>query len=416
MRSWTTAVTLSLALLASGCGEDGGTAQEPGQGTPQDTSESGGDASTGEPDALPTGDTTPEPDGVNTPEPDALPEAPNALVPELGTTQTPAGVKVEQLAGKSWLNKPTDLAFDPEQPDVLWIANRGDDSFVIFEDPGSDDPVVHKFVDYNHHFAEEVSAIAFSDIGTFGTAQESNNTYNGLAQADNFMGPTLWSSDLDLFYEHNETNPGGPHLDMLHGSTFLVGIAAAGQNTFYVFNGGDGGVDFYDFKEPHVPGGDDHSDGIKRRLFEGVLARVPGAPGHMELDPATGILYVADTGNGRIVRVYTDTGEQGGNIFPNFDPGTTFHAWEGTQWDVLPLSSDGILEQPGGLALHRGLLWVADFATGIIHAFTLSGTHLGQLDTGRGEASVAGLTFDDQGRLLFVDTLRHNLVRISPLD
>ncbi len=74
---------------------------------------------------------------------------------------------------------------------------------------------------------------------------------------------------------------------------------------YWVFNGLDGAIDRYYFYEPHVLGGDDHSDGVTLRYAPGALRRVSGVPGHLALDVASGSLSICDTGNARVARLDT---------------------------------------------------------------------------------------------------------------
>src|SRR5688572_30860417 len=105
----------------------------------------------------------------------------------------------------------------------------------------------------------------------------------------------------------NQTNPGpvtnGSHLDMLHQSPWCMGIAHWSGNVYFVFDGNNGHVVYYDFQADHGPGADDHSDGIVRRYLDAQVTRVPGVPGHLIVDKASSWLYVADTGGRRIPRM-----------------------------------------------------------------------------------------------------------------
>ena len=143
------------------------------------------------------------------------------------------------------LNVPRDLAFNPEVEGELWVVNRTDDSTSIFFDAGSSEQTSTHIIDpYALHFMDQVSSIEFGAPGTFGTCQESRNTYNSPGMGDDFMGPTLWPSDLDIY---GESNPEaveylsrlfgthvdlGSHLDMLHQTPLCVGIAWQGENVY----------------------------------------------------------------------------------------------------------------------------------------------------------------------------------------
>lgn len=320
----------------------------------------------------------------------------------------------EVLVGAKWLAKPTGLGFNPMRPDELWIANRGDDSFTVLVGVGTPAEEVVRLYDKTHHFGENMSSLSFGDNDAFGTCQESDNTYNGQAPPNDFMGPALWPADRELFVAEDAVQQLGPHLDMLHSTPWCMGIAWERDNRYWTFNGDRGSIDMMDFKEPHPPGGDDHSDGEKLRLLDGALSRVPGVPGNMIMDAETGWLYVADTGNRRVLAVNTASGTMGAKIYANMDPGTTFFHLDDVESKELVSAHSGALEQPSGLAIAGGVLYVGDYATGLIHAFDMDGAPLATLDTGRGEEAIMGLAVSPDGALLFVDNAAGEIVRVDP--
>ena len=63
--------------------------------------------------------------------------------------------------------------------------------------------------------------------------------------------------------------------------------------------------------------------------------------------------------------------------------------------------------------VHEGLVWVTDFASGNILALTLDGDLVDWVPTGRQNA-LAGIDIDAEGRLLVVDKLNSELLRIFP--
>ncbi|HCH65490.1 MAG TPA: hypothetical protein DFR83_21985, partial [Deltaproteobacteria bacterium] len=174
-------------------------------------------------------------------------------------------VSIEEMAtADDGLNMPRDLAFDPEVDGLLWVVNMRDDSVVHLFNAGTTEQSIDKVIDpYAVHFMDNVSSIDFGQPGTFGTCQESRNTYNGTAPPNYFMGPSLWPSDLDLF---GTSNPEaveylsnlygypvdlGSHLDMLHESPLCMGIAWEYDNVYWVVDGYHGAVVRYDFVEDH---------------------------------------------------------------------------------------------------------------------------------------------------------------------
>src|SRR6185436_15383106 len=182
--------------------------------------------------------------------------------------------------------------------------------------PGTGQQTVETRVDaYARHFMDKVTSIAFGAQNRFASCQESHDDWNDVPQApDDFMGPTLWLADLDVFARIGQTmpydpkKPEGSHLDMLHQSPLCMGIAWDRDNVYWAFDGTHGDLVRYDFQQDHGPGGADHSDGIVRRYGDAKVTRVDGVPGHLALDHASGLLYVADTGGGRVMVLDTNTG------------------------------------------------------------------------------------------------------------
>lgn len=315
------------------------------------------------------------------------------------------------------LNVPRDLAFDPENPSRLWVVNRADDSTSIWLDV--DDPdaeVIHRIDPFAEHFMEEVSSIAFGAPGFFGTCQESDNRYNGQAAPNGFMGPSLWSSDLEVY---GFSNPEavraqgfdlGSHLDMLHESPFCMGIEWSHDNAYWIFEGNTSSLMLADFQVDHGVGWDDHSDGIMIRYVEGQVQRVPDVPSHLVLDRDSGWLYVADSGNGRIGRFDTNT-EGRVQRWLVVEPGTRLGRVQ-NEGEVETVIDD--VETPSGIALHEGLLFVSDNATSEISAWTLEGVHVDSLSLDVAPGGLMGMTFDAQGRLYAVDAIANQLLRITP--
>ncbi|MCA9573643.1 MAG: hypothetical protein KC656_37670, partial [Myxococcales bacterium] len=183
-----------------------------------------------------------------------------------------------------------------------WTFNTTIHGAVIYFDPGTEAQTAEVRVDaYGEHFMAFVSSVAFADNGNFATCQESRDEWNVGPQApDDFMGPTLWSADLDVFAMVGQAFPPGAqegsHLDMLHQSPLCMGIAHEQGNAFWAIDGLAGDVLRYDCVNDHGPGGGDHSDGVIRRYMDVTVTREANIVSHMEYDHATGMLYIADTG------------------------------------------------------------------------------------------------------------------------
>lgn len=307
---------------------------------------------------------------------------------------------------------PTDLAFHADGS--LWITDRERDGVVVIFDGGLPTLRGNVYLDDSNHFNNNPMALAFSSARQeFATALDNRNDYNGGAVPNNFMGPTLWPTSHSEF-----TGTASSHLDMLHHSPNAVGIAAgapwsgggADPREYWVFNGDKGSIDRYFFREPHVPGGHDHSDGLTFRYGTG-LSRVEAVPGHLALDAQSGILYIADTGNGRIATL--DTGAttfSSASRIRGHHEETPLYSMGGARIETL--ARDG-LTQPAGLLLSGGKLVVSDHATGWVHVFTLNGTLEGSADTGLGPNAVTGLAVSPDGNLVLADSSQGRVLELT---
>jgi hypothetical protein len=307
---------------------------------------------------------------------------------------------------------PTDLAWHPDGS--LWVTDRERDSVVVIRDPGTASVSANLYLDDSDHFNNNPMALAFSSARLeFATALDNRNGYNGKAAPNNFMGPTLWPSTFPEF-----TGGAASHLDMLHHSPNAVGIAAgapwqgggADPREYWIFNGDSGAIDRYFFREPHVPGGHDHSDGLTFRYGSG-LSRVPAVAGHIALDAQSGILYVADTGNGRIASL--DTGAttfSSAQRIQGHHHETPLSRMNGSRIETVTRQG---LQQPAGLILHQGKLVVSDHATGRVHVFSTSGALEGTLDTGLGAGALMGLAVAPNGKLTLVDSAGGRVLELT---
>lgn len=319
------------------------------------------------------------------------------------------------------MNVPRDLAFNPQGSMELWVVNRRDDSTVTFFGVGSTSMRGEFRIDpYALHFMEEVSSIAFGAPGRFATCQESRNTYNNTSPPNDFMGPSLWPSDMNIYAQTNEEavrEQGfdlGSHVDMLHESPLCMGIAWERDNIYWTFDGMTGSISRCDFRADHGPGYDDHSDGVIRRYGNDDVARVPGVPSHLIFDHATGLLYIADTGNARIAVLDTTRGSPGASL-PVVEDGTTLTQMTGVSFTTLVDSAGGELQQPSGIALSGSLIFVSDHQTSRISAFDkTSGARVDYLDTSFPSGTLMGIELDAEQNIYFADAADDRLYRISP--
>lgn len=310
------------------------------------------------------------------------------------------------------LQNPSDVAFNPEAPEQLWVTNRATPSIVIFTAPGTADQAASLRTNPRQdggHFLAHPAAMAFGAPGNFATAPDENQVTQPSTPA-NFMGPTLWSSDTNIF-------DGGmrSHLDMLHNSPSSGGIAWDRANIYWIFDGAHHSLTRYDFHRPHVLGGTDHSDGEIARFVEGQVSRVTDVVSHMEIDHTTGLLYVADTGNHRIVALDTASGTRGSAMGPNYDGGSQYRMMDATLTTIVD-SSVSELQSPAGLALHDRMIFVSDNASSRLYAFDLMGHVIDWLDLSGDvmPGALQGIAFDADGALYVADGVGNRVLKVSP--
>lgn len=312
------------------------------------------------------------------------------------------------------LRTPRDLAFNPAVPGELWVVSRADDSVVTLSETDTPEQAIQKRIDpFAMHFMEEVSSLSFANDMKFATCHESRNSYNGQAEPNDFMGPTLWSADPALFAKSNPDAVAdlgfdlGSHLDMLHDSPLCMGIAWEKDNVYWTFDGLNGVISRYDFAQDHGPGFDDHADGIIQRFVDVDVARVADVPSHMVFDQESGVLYVADTGNARIQRFDPATATVG--VQRHTHEGSPLTEMRGGEWITLVGDEAGLVA-PSGLALHDDVLYVTDNATSRITAFSLDGEELDHLDVGVKLGGLMGIRVNDDG-LYAVDAVDSRVIR-----
>ncbi len=353
--------------------------------------------------------------------------------PQLGTgDHTASSVTLTEIANGATglLSRPRDLAFNPRVPDELWTVSFNDDSVLVVHDASKDSRRPVRYKDpFAFHFLEQPSSIAFGadattigKPGTFGTCQESRNTYDNMQAHNDFMGPALWSSDLTVFAQSNPHGL-GTHLDMLHGSPNCMGIAHEKDNIYWVFGGkrhsGTAAqrqepipaLVRYDFGQDHGIGADDHSDGRIWQYADNLVKDVPGIPSHLVYEQSTKLLWVADTGNARIATMDTMSGTIGGPLFGQ-EPLISYDRM--IDATVTTFTTDVTLVRPSGLELFEEFVFVSDNQTSIIHAFDKSGVRVNWIETGLPAGALSGMAFGPDGKLYFVDMLGNRVLRIDP--
>lgn len=408
--SFALASALALALPLSGCSEDPSATGEGG---------SGGKGGEGGGETTDTGCAV-DADCAASPETPLCDVANGECAPlppgnEIGWKDgSPTSVAFVSVFEPDKLRDPWDLAFNPAKPTELWVLNYKDDSVYIIQSPGTPEMTWERRRDpAASHFMDGPPAMAFGVVlpewgQTFGVCGDNDNSANG---GTNFMGPALFSAEPAIFAKPTPEGLGS-HLDMLHSTSFCRGIAHIEGNIYFAFNSKNHSLDRYDFKADHGPGKDDHSDGEILRYVTGTVTGVDGMPSHLAYDPTDAQLYVADTGNKRIAKLDTKSGTVAGNFAGLEDVVLRKRVDDAVIVDVVP---PGTLEQPAGIELHDGLVFVTDAATSRFYAFDLTGKLVRHLDTGFPPGSLAGFTFAPDGKIHFVDRLSGRVYRIDPL-
>ena len=310
------------------------------------------------------------------------------------------------------LDKPNDLDFFPIlAKNELWVVNErlentGGNTLTIY-DAGNDGQTFLSRTDGNAwHFMSMPTAISFSDNFNFGTSPgvKDANHSNGT-----FTGPTLWSSDPQIYAQPSGGN--GSHLDMLHGSPFSMGIESEAENVFWVFDGWDGTIVRYDFQADHGPGNDDHSDGIVRRYSEIQVQRDGLIPNHLVLDKNTGWLYVVDNGNDRVLRLDIHTGSISTSLPLINEPLAEHSQMSNVTWEVIINDS---LDRPSGIELIDNRLLVGDYANGDIIIYDIENgfSEMGRIRTG--QPGLTGIKIGPDGAIWYTNSLQNTLRRIEP--
>ena len=336
---------------------------------------------------------------------------------------------IKKLAGTEddGLNNPRDLDFhtDQNRSNELWVINENSATFdpnfggstVTYYNAGSENQWTDYRKDsYSGHFMNTASAIAFSDNGGFANTldvQDANGNQNGY-----FSGCTLWDSDTSIYARINQNGPElGSHWDMLHQSPYSVGIAAETDNIYWLFDGYHNTIARYNFQEPHSDhehGGEDHSDGIIHRYDEIVIERVSGLSSHMVMDQVQGILYICDTGNQRILKMNTNSGNINYSLSPYGENIEGYYSMNGAEYETI---IDSGLVSPTGIDIFDNYLLVSDYSTGQIIIYEIGQNNniheLKRLQTDMTN-DVMGIKVGPDGSIWYVCTNSNKLYQMLP--
>ncbi|MBL4734786.1 MAG: T9SS type A sorting domain-containing protein [Flavobacteriales bacterium] len=287
----------------------------------------------------------------------------------------------------------------------------GGGTTITFTDPGGTGQTSLYRKDQNSkHFMNEPSGIAFSMNGNFST---SPGMYDAnFSGGSPFTGPALWSSDPLIYAQPSGGN--GSHLDMLHASSYAMGIAHETENVFWIFDGNNNDIVRYDFGEDHGPGNSDHDDGKIRQYTGMSVSRINNDIGsHMELDKSSGWLYIVDNGNQRVLRLDVNSGSVGGT--PTYGPYETLAEYknvDGATWEVVVNSG---LVEPSGIDVIDDRMIVTDHSSGDIIIYDISSmpaVEIKRIVTG--EPGIMGTVIGPEGRIWYVNYQMNKLVKIEP--
>jgi DNA-binding beta-propeller fold protein YncE len=345
-------------------------------------------------------------------DPTVTPAMPDA-VPGLETGKPHLTVIASASDG---LDGPSGLAFAPAHPDQLWVVNRNTDGVVILFDPGKKQQRAETRIDaFGHHFMAKPSGIAFGTNNHFATSQDSRDEWNTHPiPPDDFMGPTLWSADLDIFAEVNQVWPKpagaleGSHLDMLHESPWGMGLAHDHDNAYWYFDGMNAEIVLCDFEQDHGPGGSNHSDGRVLRYTGTEVHRVDGVPSQIALDPDEKALYVADTGADRVMRLDSSGGTAANVSAPKqMESLSEYKQMLGADWRVHVS-----VPAPTGLVLSKTRMYVFSSATGELVVYDREGVEM--MRASLGTTTIANMTIGPDGKLYVSDRVANTIARVDP--
>ena len=329
---------------------------------------------------------------------------------------TSSSVALTQIYKTTAASKLVDLEFHPDHAGELWAVGYGDDSIHIGTGATGDAPKWRHLIDpAAMHFMHKPPALAMGSLGLVGTCGDNDNGQNQTMSdgtANLFMGPAMFTTDPAILGKATAGDLGS-HVDMLHNSPLCRGIAHASANVFWVFNAFDSSIDEVNFNKPHEPGGDDHSDGEIYRFVAGkVKGATDGTPSHVFFDAEDSLLYIADTGHGRVVRLDTTKGTKGGHLDRQPEPLKNDATMMGTVLEEIV--APGTLAKPSGIEIHGGLVYVTDAATSTFNVFDKTGMPVRSLTTDLPAGSLAGFTFGPDGKIYFTDKVGGRIFRIDP--
>ncbi len=449
----------------------------------KDSSCESGGVNTTEDIPAPPPTTTPEATPKATDAPKATIKEPSC-VPQFGKDPSVVSITPQHLpqgkiapGGQPFVSKPRDLSFNPLTGE-LWVINNNTESVTVFARlqkamaammqagealPQQRSPlnaashlkalgvtVANRRDRGYYHYMARGASISFDQRGQFATCQESENDYDLHDLPNYFMGPTLYNASTSLLFQadgqpcqHDDMSPNATepcflsHIDILHESPVCMGIVHDPESvtpwgnvywtvaTRYEPTAPEYSSDAltllrYDFEMPHPIGLMDHRLANVRRYHDISVRRRPGVPSHLAVDPYSSTLYIADTGNNRIIAVNRTTGsfarharqDQGGEflIWSAQVPAFEYSIYHCLQHNA----SFATLNAPSGIAIDANFIYVSEHDSGHIVALEKgTGREVGRVDAG--EPGIMGLALDPaDGSLWFVNGLTDRIGRVYP--
>ena len=311
------------------------------------------------------------------------------------------------------LDRPTDLDFFPILAlDEVWVVNQRTEnaggSTLTISNASTDSPEYWQRVDGNSwHFMSLPTGIAFDpESFNFGTSPGVQDANHG---GGTFTGPTLWSSDPDIYAQPSGGN--GSHIDMLHGSPLSMGIAHEVDNAYWIYDNWNKDIVRYDFKEDHGPGNDYHGDATVYRYSNTGITADGDIPSHIVLDKETGWLYIVDNGNDRVIRMDINSGIFGSNL-PEINETLAEHTAM-TSFTLETIIEDG-LDRPCGIEIMENRLLVSDYATGEIIIYDMDNAfeEMGRIPTE--SPGITGIKVGPTGDIWYTNRILNTLTRAEP--
>lgn len=188
-----------------------------------------------------------------------------------------------------------------------------------------------------------------------------------------------------------------------------MGIESDVDNAFWVMDGYNGHITWYDFAADHGPGLHDHSDGIIYRYMEMPVEREDAIPSHMVKHDPTGTLFICEAANNRVLWMNTLSGSIKNSLPLRNELLGSHQEMQGLEWGVFTETN---LQKPCGIEVIDDILYVSDNATGEIIAYDVeSKQELGRINTG--SDGIMGIKADQNNQLWYVNAKSNKVYRID---